>query len=324
MPRRAGQRRMPHLSNSSLALHPAGECARGGVLRLVAQRHAGQAAQHGLGVITSHAKTHAHVAVKKLVMQRLITRDHRTHQHIAATAGVLGQGLHRDIGTQVKRIEGQACAPGVVDHTDQTFGMPVRVSANDAGQSAHIRKLERDGARDFKPDEARLDTELFRKVLRVHRVVIAVADTPGLHFMLGQCLVRAVGIVGDQQFVTGAQKSHVDQRDGRQSAGHQRAIATAFERGDTRFQREGGGCAGQAVGIAGLMRPVAVAQGRDIGEDDRRGPVNGDGDGIETGRWLVRVVNELGSEVFHDPMLQTLARVQTFHFSISCAGRKAS
>ena len=202
--------------------------------------------------------------------------------------------------------------------------MPVRVSANDADQSAHIRKLERDGARNFEPDQARPGTQLLPQIVRVHRIVVAVTDTPGLHFMLGQRLVGAVGVVGNQQFVTGAQKGHVDQRHGRQSAGHQRAIATAFERGDTRFQREGGGCAGQAVGVAGFMRPVAVAQGRDIRKNHRRSPVDRDGNSLKTCRWLVRVVNELGSEVFHDPMLQTLARVQTFHFSISCAGRKAS
>ena len=142
--------------------------------------------------------------------------------------------------------------------------------------------------------------------------------------MLGQRLVGAVGIVGNQQFVTGSQKGHVDQRHGRQSAGHQRAIAAAFERGDACFECEGGGRAGQSVGVAGLMRPVAVAQGRDVGEDDCRSPVNGHGHGVEARRWLVRVVNELRAKVFHAAMLQTFGAAQTFHFSMSCAGRKAS
>lgn len=58
--------------------------------------------------------THTHVGHEKRVVQDLVARDHRAHQHIGTAAGVFGQGLHGNVHAQIECLEGDACAPGVV------------------------------------------------------------------------------------------------------------------------------------------------------------------------------------------------------------------
>ena len=77
-----------------------------------------------------------------------------------------------------------------------------------------------------------------------------------------QLLARAVDVVGQQHLVAGSQQRHVDERDRRQAARREQRLHAALERGDALLEREGGRRAVQAVGVAGLLLPVARAQRR--------------------------------------------------------------
>jgi hypothetical protein len=89
---------------------------------VVAQGDAGQAAQYGFAVVGGYAQPQAHVAEFDLEVQGFVDCHDAAHQHIAAAAGVFGEGLDADVyalapnvlSFQIKRVKGQACAPGVV------------------------------------------------------------------------------------------------------------------------------------------------------------------------------------------------------------------
>ena len=79
------------------------------------------ATREGVG----HAVAHPHVAEVNQVVERLAAGHDRAHQHIGATAGVFGQRLRRDVDAQVKGVEGNACAPGVVQRRDDALRVAV-------------------------------------------------------------------------------------------------------------------------------------------------------------------------------------------------------
>eukprot|EP01136_Pigoraptor_vietnamica_P006786 Opistho-1_new@40156 len=305
MARRAGQRRVQDRFDLRLLLQPACQCAGGAVLGGITQGHAAQATQHQFCVVGTHAVTHAHVAKMHLLMQCLVAGDHRTHQHVGAAARVLGQGLDGDVGAQRKGVERDTRAPGVVQRGDDAFRVHLLMGLHGREQRLQIRKLQRDGTRRLQPDQAGSGTEFGGQVSWLHGVVIPEADTPGGQLMLGEGLVRAVGIVGNQHFVAGLEQGHVHQRHRRQPAGHQGAEPAAFQRRNALFQREGGGCAVQAVGVAGFMLPVALAQRRDGRKNNGRGLVDARLDRLKAGRGFVGVMDQLGGNVAH-PMYSAL------------------
>ena len=175
--------------------------------------------------------------------------------------------------------------------------MAVSVSFDSSHQGRQVRKLQRDAARRLQPHQPRLGAQLADQVSRVHGVIHLMRDAPGGQLAIGKRLVRAVSVVGYQQFVTTLQKRHADQHHRRQTAGHQSAKLTAFERGNALFQQESGWRAVQAVGIAGFVLPVAGAQGSDVWEDDSGCPVDGGRHSLKACGWLVGVVDQCGGEL---------------------------
>ena len=146
---------MQHLDELGLLRAPQRQFPRRSVVGPVTQRHAGQRTQHGLHVIGAHPDAEAHVAELEFQVQCLIARDHAAHQHIAAATGVLGEGMHGDVhaqapgavAAQVKRLEGQAGAPGVVQRGRDAAG------AAHAHEFWQVGKLHGDRARGLQPDQ---------------------------------------------------------------------------------------------------------------------------------------------------------------------------
>jgi len=237
-----------------------------------------------------------------VAVQGLIARDHRTHQHIGATAGVLGERLHGNVHTQIKRVEGNARAPGVVEHGDDgALSAATLVGQLHTGhQRRNVGELQRDGARRFQPDESRGRRDVPRQVFRVHGVEKPVRDAPGRQLDCGERLAGTVSVVGDEHFVTAAQEGHVDQRHGRQTAGHQHTVFTTFDGGDALFQREGGRRSVQAVGVAALVFPVVGAQRFHVGEKDGGRLVHTRRHRLETFGGFVGMVDQAGGQVFHE------------------------
>ena len=301
MPRRTGQRRVQHLCKLGAALAPAGQFARRHVMRLVAQHDAGQGAQHQLGIVARHAQAQAHVGELDFQVQGSVPGDHATHEHVAAAAGVFGEGVHRNVHAQifagawhqVKRLEGNARAPRVVQRAQHIFGFA------DAYQFTQVRELQRHRAGSLHPHQAGFGADLVAQVLRGHGVVVAVGDAPALEFGLSQRLAGAIGVVGDQHLVAGLQHCQRHIGNGRQPAGHQHALQTALQRGQTLFQHVGGGRAVQAVGVAGLVFPFAAAHGGHVGEDDSRCLEHARLWGVKAFRGRVRVVDQAGDHVLH-------------------------
>ena len=252
----AGQGGMQHPRQLRLRETPARQRPRRLVLRAIAQADGGKRAQHGLSIVGAHAQAEPHVGQLDLEVQRLIVRRHAAHQHVAAAAGVLGQRVGRNIhakarAIQIKRVEGQPGAPGVVERADH---------ATLAAQP-HLRdqvgEFHRHRAGGFQPHQFRLRRDARGQVRHVHRGVILVRYAEGGQLALGQRLVGAVGVVGDQHLVAGFQKRQCHVGNRRQTARHQHALQATFQRGDALFQREGGRRAVQAVGVAVLVLPVA-------------------------------------------------------------------
>ena len=290
---------MQHLDHGRLLLQPARQLARGAVLCVVAQRDAGQGAQHGLGVVAAHAQAQAHMGQLDAHVQRLVARDDAAHEHIAAAAGVLGErmdgGVHaqavRAVAQQVEGIEGQARTPGVVQHGGDA------ACAAQAHHGDEVRELHGHRARRLQPDQPRLGRDFGFEVGNIHGVVALVAHAEMGQLALAQGLVGTVGVVGQQHLVAGAQQGQGGGGDGRQAAGHQQALQAAFQRAQALFQQEGGGRAVQAVGVAALVQPLAAAHGRHVLEDHRRGLVHGRLRRNKALGRLVGMVDEMGADL---------------------------
>ncbi|MNT17796.1 hypothetical protein D3C72_1529710 [compost metagenome] len=161
--------------------------------------------------------------------------------------------------------------------------------------------------------------ELGFQVGRIHRVVQAVRDAEVGELAGGQRLGGAVGVVGNQHLVAGLQERERDQRDRGQPAGHEQAFGAAFERGQAFFEREGGGRAVQAVGVAGLGLPVARAHGGDVGEEHGRGLEHAGLRRSEGGRRRVGMVDQGRGRLAHVPMLAPREEPSTaVTFSVRC------
>ena len=121
------------------------------------------------------------------------------------------------------------------------------------------------------------------------------------------------------------QKSQIDLRDGGQPAGRQDAVGAALQRGEAFFQRERGRRAMQAIGVGRLVHPLPLAHGGDAGKKNGRGLVDPDLRCLELARGTVCVVDQIGA-AGHARILPTAPRrgPQSFHFSISWAGRMVS
>ncbi len=202
-------------------------------MRRISQRNAGQRTQHSFGVVGCDAQAQAHVAKFDLEVQCCITGDDAAHQHIAAAAGVFGERMGADvhgqtalstvtIGQQIKRLERQTSAPSVVQGAQDTA---LTTAAHHLGQ---IGKLHAHRAGCFEPHQTGAGRDLTGQVIRVHRIVKTVGDAKVPQFTSSQSLVRAVGVVWNQNFVAGFQhrQSHQSQR--RQTTGHQYALQPTF------------------------------------------------------------------------------------------------
>ena len=227
-------------------------------------------------------------------VQRLVPAGDRAHQHVGAARGVLGQRMHRQVHrqalAQVEGIEGQARAPGVVQRDERLR----RALAHPPHQTAQVRELQRDRARRLQPDQPGGGRQRRLQRGHVHRVVDPVRDAPGLELVRGKAAARAVDVVGQQQLVAAGQQRDVDQRDRRQAAGRQQDMVRALQRGQPRLQRQRGGRAVQAVGVAAAVDPLGAAQRLDRREEHRRGLVHRGQLGIEARRRGVRMVDLRG------------------------------
>ena len=124
-------------------------------------------------------------------------------------------------------------------------------------------------------------------------------DTPTFKFALGQRLVGAIGVVGDQHLVAGFKQRQGDVGNRRQAAGHQHALQATLQRAQPFLQHVGGGRAVQTVGVAGFVFPLAAAHGGDVGEDHRGGLEHAR---LRRSKALGRgvgVVNQPSGEVLH-------------------------
>ena len=287
------QRRVQHLRHFRPLLEPARQHAPRGVGRVVAQRGGGQRAQQQFGVVRSHAQAQAHVRELDAFVQRVVARADRAHQHVAAARGVLGQRLHHDVGAQRERIEGDARTPGVVD------GRCDALVAAHTQQAHEVGKLHRHRAGGLDPHQLRLRPDHRGQRRGVHRVVQAVRDAPVRQLVARQLAAGAVDVGRQQHLVARAQQRLVHQRDGRQPAGHEHAVPAAFQRRDALFQRERGGRAVQAVGVAGLVAPVACTQRRGVAEQHGRRLVHTDLRRLEARRRLVGVVDQRRGVLLH-------------------------
>jgi hypothetical protein len=86
-------------------------------------------------------------------------------------------------------------------------------------------------------------------------------DAPARQVLARECLVRAIGVVRQQHLVARLQQRDIDQADRCQPARHQHRVAAAFERGQALLEREAGGRAVQAVGVAAAIEPGAATFG---------------------------------------------------------------
>jgi len=139
-----------HLRQFRALRQPLRHLAGGRIVGVVAQGHAGQAAQDGLGIVGPHAQPQAHVGQLQTLVQRLVARHHRAHEHIATAGRVFGQGMHGHMHSQLEHIEGQTGAPGVVHGHHQPRLLPCHLH-----QATQVRKLQRDRACGFQPQQAR-------------------------------------------------------------------------------------------------------------------------------------------------------------------------
>ncbi len=149
----------------------------------------------------------------------------------------------------------------------------------------------------LQPDQPGARADLCSQIGGVHRVVEPVGDAPGGELALGQRLVRAIRVVRNQDFIAGSEQAQCDRGDGRQAAGRQQALQTAFKRAQPFFEQEGGRRAVQPVGVTGLLFPVPGPHGRDIGKDDGGGLEYARLGRRETCRRRVGMVNEGGDGV---------------------------
>ena len=271
---RAFKGRVHQLRALRLGLPPGGQSAGGLVVRRITQRDAGQRAQHGFSVIGRHTQTQAHVAKFDLQVQSCVAGDDAAHQHVAAAAGVFGKRMGADvhgqathpictIGQQIKRLERQARAPGVVQGTQDTALM---ATAHHFGQ---IGKLHAHRAGRFKPHQAGLVRDLAGKILRVHRVVKAVGNAEAAQLTIGQRFVGTVGVVRNQDFIAGFQDGQGHQGQSRQPTGHQHALQSPLQRAQTLLKQVGGGRAVQTVGVGRFVFPLALAHVGHCGKVNR-------------------------------------------------------
>ena len=316
VPGAALERRMQHPRHLGAALQPGGELARRGVLRAVAQRQRRQRAQHRLGVVARHAQAQVHVRELDALVQCVVARRHRTHQHVTAAARELGERLHDDVDAERAAVEGEAGTPGVVQRRQHAAVL------RRGDEARQVRELHRHRAGRLQPDELGAFVQRRREARHVQRVVQAMRDAEPRQLVPRQLAARAVDVGGQQQLVAGGEQRQVHERDRRQPAGHELALPPALERGDALLEREGGGRAVQAVGVAGPAAPVACAHRRDVPEQHRRGLVDADLRRAEAGRWLVGMVDErAGSVGFQRRASVWAERVDGLFRSVARPGR---
>ena len=298
MPGRTFKRRVQQLHHAALALQGRCQLACRLVLRVVAQRHAGQRTQHGFCIIGANANAQTHVRELDAHVQRLVHGGDTAHEHITAAAGVLGQRVGRDIhrqtaaiGQQIKRLESQACTPGVVQHR----GHAARLAG--LHQRDQVWKLHAHTARRFQPYQLGRGADPGLQIGHIHRVVPGMANAPARQLVLRKVFVRAIGVVGNQHLITGREQTQRHGADGAQAAGHQQALLTAFQAAQALFQLVGGRRAVQAVGVAAFVQPAARAHVLHAVKNDGRCLVHRRLRGGKGLGGLVAVVHQFGSDV---------------------------
>ncbi|MNI78034.1 hypothetical protein D3C73_1343780 [compost metagenome] len=120
-----------------------------------------------------------------------------------------------------------------------------------------IRHFHRYRARCLRPDQACIRLDQFGDAAAYQRIVITCSDAEILLQPVCQLAVRVIDVIRNQYIVAAFEEGEIDQCDCRQAAGCQHAMLAVFNRGQSRFQRESGRCAVQAVGIGILVLPVA-------------------------------------------------------------------
>ena len=232
-----------------------------------------------------------------LHVQSVRPGHHTAHQHVATAAGVFGERVRRHIhaqraiAQQIKRGKSQPGSPGVVQSRENPA-----FTAN-AHLGNKIRKLHRHRARGFQPDQTRFGRDALGQVVRIQGIEKCVGDAITCQLHQGKFFAWAVRVVGNQNLIARFQQRQTHGGNGSQAAGHEHAFGATFQFAQTFFQQKGGGRAVQAVGVAGLVFPIAGAHGGHVGEDD--------GGGLEHARLgrcklsggRVGVVDEAGGDV---------------------------
>ena len=296
--RRACECGVQQLHHCRLALQRCRQHARRHIVRVVAQSHAAERAQHQLRIIGANANAQTHVGELDAHMHSVVRGDDAAHQHITTTAGVLGERMgryiHRHaaaIGEQVKRLESQARAPGVVQHG----GHAARAAGLNQGDQ--VRELHAHAAWRLQPYQLGGGRDFGLQVGDIHRVVPSMANAPARQLMLCKVFVRPIGIVGNQHLVAGAKQAQRYGADSTQAAGHQQALLAALQTAQTLFQLVGGGRAMQAIGEPAFIQPAARAHVVHAVENDGRCFVHCGLYRSKGWRGLVAVVYQVGGDV---------------------------
>ena len=200
--------------------------------------------------------------------------------------------MHADVHTPTrayrKWLKRQARAPGVIESCQHL------VLLANLQETDHIWELQGDRSWRFQPNQLGRRCDALRQIRRVHGVVIRMANPPMHQLPLGQSFQRTISVVRQQQLIACFQKGHVHLGQSCESAGQQDAMFCTFQLAQTLFQGKAGGRAVQAVGIAGLVQPLACAHVLDVVKKNRRGFVNRWLGRRKVARRLVGVVDQIG------------------------------
>ncbi len=219
-------------------------------------RERAQAAQPEINVVGTDAQSVVADEVLQLRVRRAVGGDGAEHD-VGMAADIFGAGLDRQVDAVIERAVIDRGRPGVV-HQDQRALVVGR-----RGDGGNVLHLERQRARRFEIDGARVRLHQVRDRAADQRIVIAHGDAVAGQGLIAELSGRAVGAVGDEQMVARAHHRQQRRRDRRQTGRQQRDAGAlrSFEREHGRLQRFGRRRAAPPVLIARAVGEIILGVG---------------------------------------------------------------
>lgn len=172
-----------------------------------AHAHRLDAAQGKLAIVRRNPDAdHPHCILEASV-ECDIGHRYRSKQQVRMAADIFGKGIHREIDTVSKRLEEQRRGPGII----ASGQYPTRPGSH--RDRRDILELHRRRSGQFHPDQPRMIVDQSRDVRANQRVIHVMIDSAFCEIVRAESANRWVGRVGDQDFVTGAEDRHEDDRD---------------------------------------------------------------------------------------------------------------